>query len=209
MLNNKYYIGMHSTNNLEDGYIGSGDRIRRSLKKYGKENFNFEIINFFENRELLKQAEKEIITDEILNDDLCMNICYGGGGGYISPDGVKKGRIKTDKILKEKYGENFRNVIFRQYYDNLSDEEKKEWKKKISKSLKIYYETHLNSFTGKNHTELTKKKIGEKNSIHQKGEKNSQFGTCWITNGEINLKIKKCDVYQYPEWNKGRTLKKK
>ena len=41
MLNNKYYIGMHSTNNLEDGYIGSGDRIRRSLKKYGKENFNF------------------------------------------------------------------------------------------------------------------------------------------------------------------------
>ena len=29
-----------------------------------------------------------------------------------------------------------------------------------------------------------------KNSIPQ-GEKNSQYGTCWITNGEINKKLKK------------------
>lgn len=26
---------------------------------------------------------------------------------------------------------------------------------------------------------------------HGKGEKNSQFGTCWITNGKENKKIKK------------------
>ena len=37
MLNGKYYVGKHSTNNLNDGYIGSCDRLRKSVKKYGKE----------------------------------------------------------------------------------------------------------------------------------------------------------------------------
>ena len=34
----RYYIGMHSTTNLEDGYLGSGKRLRYSIRKYGKEN---------------------------------------------------------------------------------------------------------------------------------------------------------------------------
>lgn len=40
LINKKFYIGMHSTDNLNDGYIGSGKRIWYSIKKYGKENFN-------------------------------------------------------------------------------------------------------------------------------------------------------------------------
>ncbi len=39
----RYYIGMHSTDDLNDGYMGSGIKITRSLKKYGKENHKFEI----------------------------------------------------------------------------------------------------------------------------------------------------------------------
>jgi hypothetical protein len=39
---------------------------------------------------------------------------------------------------------------------------------------------------------------------HQRGKKNSQFGTMWITNGQENKKIKK-DVDIIPErWYKGR-----
>lgn len=30
--------------------------------------------------------------------------------------------------------------------------------------------------------------ISQRNNKHQQGEKNSQYGTCWITNGEINKK---------------------
>ena len=85
-LNGKYYIGMHSTNNINDGYIGSGDRLRRSIRKYGKENFKFEIIEFLPNRTTLKEREQELITEDLLNDKMCMNICFGGGGGYISPE---------------------------------------------------------------------------------------------------------------------------
>jgi len=58
----RWYIGMHSTYNLEDGYIGSGKTLRRSIRKYGKENHTKEILEFLENREDLAKREKEIVN---------------------------------------------------------------------------------------------------------------------------------------------------
>ena len=51
-----------------------------------------------------------------------------------------------------------------------------------------------------------KRKIGEKNSQLQKGEKNSQFGTFWITNEKENKKIRKSDLIPVG-WRKGRKMK--
>jgi len=63
-------------------------------------------------------------------------------------------------------------------------------------------------WTDRKHSIETKNKIGIKNSNKQKGEKNSQFGTCWVTNGVENKKIK--NNKQIPDgWVRGRTLKNK
>jgi hypothetical protein len=209
LLNDEFYVGMHSTNDLNDGYMGSGYRIKRSLKKYGKENFKMEIIDFYPNREILKEKEKEIVNQELLNDEKCLNIAFGGSGGFISPDGVKKGRRKTDEILLQKYGKNFKSEISKKFHNGLSEEDKKKYYDKISKTLKDKYENEGPwGFYGRTHTEESKEIIGMKNSINQKGEKNSQFGTCWLTNGEKNIKIKKNDIHLYPEWKLGRTILK-
>jgi hypothetical protein len=68
LINGKYYIGMHSTNELNDGYIGSGKRLWYSVRKYGKENFKCEILEFLPDRELLAVRERELVNEEILKD---------------------------------------------------------------------------------------------------------------------------------------------
>ena len=81
VLTNKFYVGMHSTDDLEDGYFGSGKRLWYSIRKYGKENHKCEIVEFCSSREELKNREAEIVNEELLLDSMCMNLKLGGEGG--------------------------------------------------------------------------------------------------------------------------------
>ena len=58
LVNNKYYYGIHSTDNLEDGYMGSGTQLKAAYAKYGIFNFRKEILSFYENRKELLDAER-------------------------------------------------------------------------------------------------------------------------------------------------------
>lgn len=194
LITGRFYIGIHSTNNLEDGYMGSGKRLRRSIRKYGVNSHEKEILEFFENRELLIEREKEIITPEVLTDKKCMNIQPGGGGGF-SLEQQRNNANKSNE--KQKY--------LRE--NDIEWVEKKS--KKISHSNLIQYENgqrekkHFFDWSGKSHSEETKRKIGEKNSTKQIGKNNSQYGTCWITNGIENKKTKK--NLNIPQgWYRGR-----
>lgn len=62
---------------------------------------------------------------------------------------------------------------------------------KLSVALRQYYQNHPGSFTGKAHSKKTKQRIGLANHVSQAGVRNSQHGTCWITNGKISKKIKR------------------
>ena len=63
LINEHYYYGVHSTsdNYLKDGYSGSGIALKNAYKKYGKENFRFEIIEYFSDSYLMYQSEKKIV----------------------------------------------------------------------------------------------------------------------------------------------------
>lgn len=193
LLNNKYYIGMHSTSNIKDGYLGSGKHLRYSIRKYGKENFKCEILEFLPDFDSLKKREKELVNEDMLKDPMCMNLKPGGVGGFNS-DAAKRGRIKTDEVLCKKYGPDFKQIIFRKFYDNLTKEERVFLNKKIiDGQIKSGFDFG-STMRGKKHKKESKSKIGLANSIKQKGNFNSQFGTVWITNGFENKKIKKTEV---------------
>jgi len=198
LINGKYYYGMHSTYKLDDGYLGSGKMLRYSIRKYGKENFSIEIIEFFSSREDLVDAEIKLITEEmIIDDDLCMNLKKGGMGGIISEEHQIRMKEGASKWMTNQW-------------------KNEEWVKKIKCETSIRNKKHYEDgirkknyfydWTGKKLLEETKIKIGKKNSINQKGEKNSQFGTCWITKEGENKKIKKelLENYLNDGWIKGR-----
>ena len=100
ILNNKFYIGMHSTDNLNDGYIGSGKRLWYSINKHGKENHKTEILEYLLDRESLKKREEEIVNKRLLDEDMCMNLTVGGRGdwGRCNEVMTKEERIRIAKI---------------------------------------------------------------------------------------------------------------
>lgn len=193
LLNGKYYIGMHSTDNLNDGYMGSGRRLRYSINKHGKKNHKVEILEFVLNRKELIKREKEIVSsDEILKMN-CMNLMPGGTGGLISKEHHKKMRDGATNWLNNKWEEK----EFREKHCELSGKRMEQH----HKDGKIKYDT----FTGRTHKKKSKKKMSDKAKLRLK-EKNSQFGTYWITKDKINKKIKKeeLDYFISLGWNKGR-----
>jgi glycyl-tRNA synthetase beta subunit len=69
---------MHSTDDLDDGYIGSGKALWISIKKHGRETHRLEILEYSKSREELARREEELIDEHILRDPLCMNLQRGG-----------------------------------------------------------------------------------------------------------------------------------
>ena len=68
-ITNKYYIGMHKTCNLKDGYMGSGLLLRRSITKHGRENHLFEILEYCTDEIDLCKKEEEIVMS--LEEEQC------------------------------------------------------------------------------------------------------------------------------------------
>jgi hypothetical protein len=81
-LTKRYYYGMHSTNNLNDGYLGSGSELSKSIKRYGREIHSKKILEYLLNRKELKEREIKIISKKILQDPLCMNLSKGNGSDF-------------------------------------------------------------------------------------------------------------------------------
>lgn len=196
LINGKFYIGMHSTSDLNDGYIGSGKRLRRSINKYGKENFKMEILEYYPDRCSLKEREKDLVNEEMINNIECLNLKCGGDGGNLGKNGEHLGGDKFEGAHK--------------YWEKPENKERCRERMKLT-SMKIWKDSEyrkkmgsLKSFKGKKHKLETIEKMRKSKNI---GEINSQFGTCWITNGVKNNKIKK-ELEIPVGWFKGRTLLK-
>lgn len=82
LVNNKIYIGKHSTENLDDGYLGSGVVLSKAIKKHGKEKFKRENLFVFDNEEEAMSKEAELVTLEFVLRDDTYNVAVGGGLGY-------------------------------------------------------------------------------------------------------------------------------
>ncbi len=176
MITNEYYIGKHYTENLNDGYLGSGSKFTEDVKKYGKENFFRNILQFCKSYDEMNEAEAKWINENTMNDPMCLNLRTGGEYNVKISDEYRK------KISKGKLGQKWNKEMRDKMNSIMSSPEFKE-KQRIThlgktpwnKGQKNVYsdetkqkmseakrgEKHF--FYGKHHTEETKKKISEAN----------------------------------------------
>ena len=189
-INGKYYIGMHKTDNLEDGYLGSGTHFKRALEKYGRENFEREILEYCSSDEEMHLAEARYITEDVVNDKNSYNLKLGGDGGW---DYVNSHHLGSDpRKASARFVELLKNdeEFYKSWHDKIVKFKSTEsYKQKVSNSLKERWKNYGHPWTGRCHKESTKKKIGEANSKAQKGTGNSHYGTCWISNPLIKKSI--------------------
>lgn len=180
LITGKFYIGMHSTDNLEDNYLGSGKILGYSCNKYGDENHVREILEYASDFLSLALREKEIVNEDLLKDPLNINLKYGGDGGQTSEVTKSGWNSERKKLTSDRVKNLWMNP---EYRDKITLSSSISMKQKHADG-KIKYDT----FTGKSHTEESRRKISESRKGKYCGINNSQFGVKRVgisKNGEI------------------------
>lgn len=190
----RYYVGMHSTDNLADGYIGSGKRLWQSIKKHGAEQHHCEILEHLPSREALRLRESELVNKELLEDSKCMNIALGGEGGWEHQN--SNSEVQRRKCIRG----NIKQAELR-----LTNPA---WVNKVSLAVSTGLlncwasgarkpiEGFNLAFLGRKHSAKSKDKIGQANSA-MIGAKNSQFGTKWMKLNNQVVKVKSDQIDEH------------
>lgn len=157
LINNKIYVGVHQTISLEDSYFSSSKAVKQAVQKYGRENFRKDILFVYDNPIDMFEKEKELVNEEFIGRSDTYNITCGGIGSW---DHWNNGSEKHREVSKEAG-------------------------KKAIKKLHKFLEENPDrrvlppNWTGKKHSEDSKKKISQANKVNQAGEKNSHYGHVW------------------------------
>lgn len=80
LINGKIYVGLHSTDNIDDGYLGSGWVLKSAIKKYDRENFKREVLLVLSNREEAREVESLLVDKEFASRQDTYNLQEGGMG---------------------------------------------------------------------------------------------------------------------------------
>jgi hypothetical protein len=182
LINGKQYIGDHSTNNLNDNYLGSGKLLIKAFKKYKKINFKREILEFFNTKKEAFNAQSFYINkyNTIINNGY--NISPKGGlciRGCHSEETIKL--LKKPKSKKAKrnmseshkglqagknnsmYGKSVYNLWKEKYGYEIAERLNLERSKKLSNSLKGKHQKKLNKKQKEHVKEILLKKYGVDN----------------------------------------------
>lgn len=180
-LNGDYYYGVHQTNDLNDGYLGSGKILWRAINKYGKENFTREIVQYFSNINNAYRLEAAIVTSELVSDPHCYNIALGGFGGNLIEGFSEEQR----NIIKTKISSSRKGIAA--------------WNKGLNKQNNVHVAKYSKTLKEHEISEETRKKISESNkgkTAWNTGKKN-----CFSEDAIQKMRRAK---ENYIPWSKGK-----
>lgn len=179
-INNHFYYGVHNTDDLNDGYMGSGVRLHKAYKKYGIENFKKEILKFFDSAKEAFDYEESVVNETLVYDKNCYNLQCGGKGGFIPniQDYIpsSKGRM----VVKYKNTKEYFVIDCSQYNENI----------------------HETTWKNKKHTDYERDKVRKKMT-----PENSTNDRIWVNKDGVVKYLRKVLLNEYMEngWSLGRT----
>lgn len=88
-LNGHSYVGFHATDNINDGYMGSGILLNKKIKEYGKDKFKVKILEHIEFKDWDKKEAQWIQKLNTLVPN-GYNLSAGGDGGFLGEEAVRK-----------------------------------------------------------------------------------------------------------------------
>lgn len=197
--NNKIYIGVHGTTNINDNYIGSGRIFLKAVKLYGKDNFQKEILFVYTDKESALNKEAELVTEDFIKLESNYNCTIGGYGGI----GKSQRGYKHTEEAKRKISLSGKRKCSEQTKLKISQANKGKKRNKASIELnsklrKEYYKTHSSPRKGIKVSEESKKKMSDakkgkkisedtklKMSLAQKGKPKKRKKIINKNNGEI------------------------
>ena len=113
---------MHKTENLNDGYMGSGKLIKRAIEKYGVDKFKKEILFIFDNEEDMKNKDIFIVDQNThfkINDII---YCKVTKTTHDKGDDKKQTQYEMENIYIEIYSYKLSLSELYNFIDKLDDE---------------------------------------------------------------------------------------
>ena len=204
LVNGKVYVGKHSTEDLDDGYMGSGKLVARAIAKHGLENFRKHVLQEFETSEEAFEFEKLLVTEEFVSDENTYNLTCGGSGSWAIVNlNVEFRKEKNKRAAQAMNTALWQDPNFRLRHTKICSE--------LMKRLLAEGKIKKCDWAGRKHRPETREKMKASHVGKHDGEKNSQFGTCWVTHPELkkSQRVNKGELETYIQlgWTKGRKLK--
>jgi group I intron endonuclease len=171
MINGNTYIGKKE-GEFDKTYYGSGMVLKQALKKYGRENFEVNVLSTYNSLDDLNNAEVMFIETR----NPAYNIAKGGTGGNTL--------ARADEAYKQEIVKK-RALTLKNIHASLTEEERKTWNENISKAKKGIATTF-----GYHHTEEAKARSAESNRKTWK-KKRADLSDPWHENHAEAMKARR------------------
>lgn len=201
LVTGKWYIGLHSTDDLNDGYIGSGTYLANSIRKHGRENHVCVILEHHLTRDAVKQRETELITWAEVELAECMNLVPGGNGGNV--------HLPERWVEIQKLG--YQAGIASMSFEQKSKRSKTVYQNRLQRDPNAVAACNAKRATAGCQAALAedvkaKRKETMRERGHAQGRKNPMHGRCWIIKDSKSISIKQEELESYLSqgWARGR-----